>query len=177
MVYGRVPGPSPTVALSSDHTAGGFIFSFLRAIGSTRLNTNAAGSAVTYSYTVPSTRSAHISRCNMVLLDADQYPGRFGGVTSLTTGCKFITLEADGSQAFDFLDGETIKMNADFTLLAGTDNNVDAGPTNAGRYVRWTIAKAGQALRLRGGEGIGVVVQDDLSGLVDFKILVQGVLL
>ena len=79
--------------------------------------------------------------------------------------------------AFDFLDGETIKTNADFTFLAGVDNKVDAGVANAARYVRWTIAKAGQALLLRGGEGIGMVVQDDLSGMVDFKILVQGVLL
>ena len=177
MVYGSIPGPSPTVALPSDHTAGGFIFSFLRANGSTSLNTDAAGSAVTYSYTVPSTRSAHIARCNMVLFDADQYPGRFGDQESLTTGCKFVTIGTDGAQAFDFLDGETIKTNADFTFLAGVDNKVDAGVANAARYVRWTIAKAGQALLLRGGEGIGMVVQDDLSDMVDFKILVQGILL
>jgi len=179
MVYGSIPGPQPQIALPSDRTPGGFIYSFMSLNGSISLNTDGAGSAKTFSYIVPSGRSAHIERMNMVLLGANQRPSLFGAVASLTTGCALITIDNSLAQTktFDFCDDETIKMNLDFAFLAGVDVEVDTAPADDARYVRWTIEKAGHPLLLRDGEGICMVIQDDLTGMGDFRILVQGVLL
>ena len=182
MVYTSIPGQPEQIALPSDRRPADFVFSFLSANGSTSLNTNGAGSAVTFSYIVPSSRSAHITRCNILLMCPNQRPSLFGGRASLETGIKLITIDTSvgttpGVETFDFCDDETIKTNADFSLLAGVNVELDSAPADDARYVRWTIEKAGHPLLLKGGEGISMVVQDDLSVMDDFRVLIQGVLL
>lgn len=177
MLYRIVPGQIEVIALPSDRTPGGFIYSFMSADNSVSLNTDAAGSVITFSYTVPAGRRAHISRMNMVIFDAGQRPSLFGGIASLTTGCRLISIDSAGAETFDFCNGQEIKTNADFAFLSGIDNETDTAPADDARYIRWTIEKAGHPLLLEETEGICMVIQDDLTGLDDFKILVQGVLL
>lgn len=180
MVYTSIPGQPEIIARSSDRTPGEFVYSFMSADGSISLNTDGSTSAVTFSYIVPSIRSAHISRMNMLLLDQNQRPSLFGAQTALTNGCRLITIASGvgpAEETFDFCDGRTIKANIDFAFLAGIDNETDTAPADDARYIRWTIEKAGHPLLLRGGEGIAMVIQDDLSSMDDFRILVQGVLL
>ena len=110
-------------------------------------------------------------------MDPNQRPSLFGAQAALAVGCRLISIGADGEETFDFCDGATLQKNSDFALLAGIDDELDSGPADDGRYIRWTIEKAGHPLLLQTGEGISMVIQDDLTAMDEFRILVQGVLL
>lgn len=102
----------------------------------------------------------------------------FGGMVALTNGIRFIQ-ERGGVEVEDFLDGETVKTNADFGLLAGVDNIVQGLPADDLLNVRWTLGKAGFPMFLRGNdqEKLIAVIQDDLTviGLSQLNATAQGV--
>ncbi len=119
-------------------------------------------------------RPAAIARTLWSILDAGPTANTFGGIAGGITNGLLIELvdNADVVQ-FDFFDGETVKKNHQFGLLAGVDWVVLAGPGDA-FTVRWTLAKAGKELRLPPGFKLRVTVQDDLTPIDSMTVMLQG---
>jgi hypothetical protein len=164
-VYSRIGAALPST----------FIFKFLKdTAASSDMAINATSTAAHHFDYTSTVDSVHIVRVNMAILDVAMAPSKFGGLTALTNGLKFSVIDATGTELFDFTDGEPIKNNVSFGYLAGVDTIIDAGAAGDSLNVRWTIQRAGAALKLGTNQIFRASVQDDLSGLDQFQIMVQG---
>lgn len=164
-----------------DHT----FFKFLRS-SSGSIDMNAAGSSsVTVNFSVtPDTSKGPVSvnRINISMTGPEFFSHDFfGGSSALTNGIKVEALSSSGAVLADFLDGQTITENHEWTWLAGADV-VNAPATSAmtlyAKAVRWTFAKSGAELHLGIGSRLQMTVQDDLSSsgrFTEFNAMVQGV--
>jgi hypothetical protein len=151
--------------------------------GSEAMNADGDPTPVNFDITAPDgdRDKCFIRRINLVLIDTLMRPEWFGGSgvgAALANGIRAVVLDKDGNEVLDFLEGETIKANVDWALLAGVDNLIYA-PTGAGDdslSVRWTLTKGlGEpGLTLEPGQIFRVIVQDDLSGLTSFRMFAQG---
>ena len=77
--------------------------------------------------------------------------------------------DREGKVNVDLLDGQTVKTNLNLAWLAGFDVLTDTAV-----LVRWTLERAGKQLLLRPGDFIELVVQDNLSSITAFSIMIQG---
>ncbi len=118
----------------------------------------------------------HLHRVNVEIVDGGITPIKFGGISALSNGLGITLVDADNVELFDFLDGLTIKRNADWGLLAGVDNAAYAAPADDHLPIRWTISKAtgGRPLSLLGGKKLRFTVQDNIAALTFFRIMGQG---
>lgn len=151
--------------------ANDFVYEFLKNSTSVEMGTVAG----TFSYTVPASKTFQLSRMNFSMVDGAMQYGKFGGMTALTNGIKVEVIDSTGGTLIDFTGGVPLKSNEDFACLAGVD--AIAEPTAGDDFmpVRFTIAKAGDEMRLSEGNVIQVVTQDDLSALSHFRCMVQGI--
>ncbi len=118
---------------------------------------------------------AAIRRVNIVLVDGNLRYDKFGGlVAALTNGLKFRVLDSSSNVLIDFLDGGTIKTNADFGLLAGIDNIVEPAAGDDAIPIRWTIGKSGAEVILQQGDRLQIQVTDGTTLLTAFKAQAQG---
>ena len=140
------------------------------------LNIDGSTTPSTYEY-ICADRHMDLSRFTMFLLDGSVNPGDFGGISgALTNGCKLEIIDTDGSTVLlDFNNGETIKQNVDFIMLAGVDAQPSTYTGDDLLAVRFTVSRAGSMLRLRKNQIVRFTIQDDLSGITLFRIMVQGV--
>ncbi len=153
------------------------IFTYLRSSTDENMAVDGSSTAVTFDYTCPAGKRALIHRINFFIVDNAMQYGRFGGLTAgLTNGLLIKAHDADDAVLLDFLNGETIQTNEDFTTLSGVDAIIE--PTAGDDYlpIRWTIAKSGAELHLQPGQYIRLTVQDNLTGLTKFEAMVQGYL-
>ena len=138
---------------------------------------NVDGSTTAVHFDVlPSSGPLYIQRCNILIIDNNQTPTKFGGLSALDEGVMVRVIEADGTVLKDFLDGETIKKNADWVKLAGTDDPIRSPTSGDDEFaVRWTLTKGlGAPLYLCTGRLLRYTIQDDLSNLTQFEIMAQG---
>ncbi|MHA1952031.1 MAG: hypothetical protein ACW987_19465, partial [Candidatus Thorarchaeota archaeon] len=128
------------------------------------------GSA-TFDWQCPINKEADIRRVNFLILDDTITAVKFGGIGQLPNGC-LVELLASGSGEeviIDFCDGVPIRSNAHFSLLAGVD--VDLGPSSDQVAVRWTLSNvAGGPLRMTEGQKIRFTIQDDMTGIDEFRV-------
>ncbi|MCK5018044.1 MAG: hypothetical protein KAS32_13390, partial [Candidatus Peribacteraceae bacterium] len=102
--------------------------------------------------------------------------GAFGDIAGgLANGIVLRNRKASG----DIRNIWNVKTNADFALLAYDYTTYSAltPPTIDGLAVRYTFAgqeKHGVTVRLDPGDSLQLLVQDDLSSLVSFRMLAQG---
>lgn len=116
-----------------------------------------------------------LTRVCISIVDGGLQPAKFAGLSALTNGIKVQCVDAAGVVLVDFLDGLTIKQNADWALLAGVDAVVFASVGDDHLPVRWTLSKAtGEALTLTEGRMLRFTIQDDLTGITLFRIMGQG---
>lgn len=161
-------------------TADFFLFEFLRnpLDDDHDMVVNGASVPVNFQYLVPSGKTAQISRLNFQIIDGGIGYNEFGGLGSvLTNGLLIKVLDTDGTTVLiDFMDGETIKSNEDFNALAGVDTVTTPAAGDDQLAIRWTIARAndGGSMTLHEGQILRVTVQDDISALTKFQIMVQG---
>ena len=134
---------------------------------------------VNYEYEVPNNQDVIINRINFLIIDAGIVPTDFGGINGgVTNGIIIQAIDADGSTILiSFINGMSIKSNAEFHLLAGTDVFRDSGPGEDILDVSWVLSETGRGLFLTAGQRLRIIIQDDLTGLTDFRAMVQGVIL
>lgn len=120
----------------------------------------------------------HIARLLVTVEDTAGFAAaEYGNLGSaLTNGIKLEVRTGASTTVLDFVDAEPITTNAEW----GTFNfDVDVKTWGAGNeflLARWTFSKTDGALRLDGdaGERLSIILEDDLTGLVTHKFLVQG---
>ena len=149
------------------------IYKFLSNGTVVEMNVDGAASTTTFKYTA--TGDSVIVRVNLLIMDTATAPSKFGGIASLTTGLEIGIFDSDGTQVLDFTDGQPIKTNADFGLLAGTDSVIDAGAGDDAASIRWTIAKSGSPGWLPKDYYIAITILDDLTGISSFRAQAQGI--
>jgi len=139
--------------------------------------TDYAGSVPSvFGYTVPAGQTLYLSRVNFLITDGGVKPDTFGGLSALTNGCTVKIHDAAGTARLDFMAGQTIKANSQFAYLAGADIQPVAGTAIDSLPIRWTIGKAfsGRSLRLPQGWSIRWTNNDALTGLNEFRAMLQG---
>ena len=108
--------------------------------------------------------------------NTDITPDSFIGLPGLTNGMRFVICDKDDNELLDFLDGETINVQDDMSLLAGHDihhNQQGAGQADS-VIMHWGIEDMGKKIWLRPGEKFCVFIQDDLTGIDDLHFMIQG---
>ena len=140
---------------------------------------NVNGSLATpgvFQWTVPLQRIAKLSRINIVIVDGGIGWNEFAGLGSdLTNGIMFETMFADGNPSLNFLEGEAIKTNSDFTALAGVDAISVAAAGDDVLPVRFSFFKSGSEIELRENESIRMMIRDDLTGVTRMRAKLQGI--
>jgi len=127
-------------------------------------------------YQVASGKVAYISRLNILLLDGGIKPDKFGGIAALSKGCLVKVVSSADAEVLDFTNGLGITTNARFAYLAGSDIQEVAGTSVDALPIRWTLDKAfaGRPLKLVSQQKLQWTNQDDLTGLSEFRVMVQG---
>ena len=158
-------------------TADEFIFKYLRSAGSNDMNVNGSITPVVFEYVIPVGKDAWIERINMSAHNANITPDTFLGLAALANGLEIKAYDDQDNLLLDFCDGEPITDVTDLANLAGIDVLIDSqGAAQDGFAVRWTLSKAGESLFMRSGSKIRVTVNDDLSTVPHFKMMLQGIL-
>jgi len=156
-----------------------FVYKYLSLDGlgaSVEINVDASVVTKDFFYIVPSGRTFYLSRINFTIVDGSITPVKFAGLAALTTGCTLEVLDADLNQALDFLGGKTLKSNNDFANIAGVDSIIHPAAGDDAFPVRFTVNKAGKYVEIPSGYSIRFGIQDNLSGITKFRIMVQGIL-
>jgi len=103
--------------------------------------------------------------------DADKY----GNGLVLANGIELgIYSQSDDSLDFDLLDGMPINTNADWAHTCHDLTLHNFGIGNEHMTVRWTFSKAGQPCSIGSEKYLGVVINDDLTGLEHHHFNFQG---
>ncbi len=163
----------------------GFFEMFETSAGVSEMGTtNASGSFSTANpgiyFVTPSTakspKGVDVARVNFKLVDGAMRWDRFGGLGGgLGNGLKIEHISTGGSALFDFTDGQKIKTNADFGLLAGVDAIVEPTAGDDAMPVRWTLAKAGKPFHITQGQSLRITIEDATSAVTSFEAMAQGV--
>jgi len=138
---------------------------------------NGSVTPVNYRFTCPPNRNTYLSRILINLCTLTTPIGSdFGDIANgLTNGMAWKLHDANGSVMVDLTDGNAIKQNRIFGVLAGPDWSLATAQGGDGAVtVRWTFSKAGRAIKLTPGQYIQTVVQDDLTSLPSAECMLQG---
>lgn len=132
-----------------------------------------AGAAASYSYICPAGKKAFIQRLTFIVRCASApAAGEFGDQAALSTGCSMGFLDTDDSVLLDPLDGETIKRNEDWGMLAGAQLKFETSALYA-VVVEWVLPRP---IELAAAQKFKFTVADSLSALSDFRCQLQGYL-
>ena len=157
-----------------------FVFAFMKDSGDgVAMNVDGSSDVKAFNYEVPAGKTFLFERVNVHIQDSSIRADGFGGLTILANGLLVEIIDTDGSTVvLDFTDGKPLKRHNSFGHLAGIDADADTSGVGGAQdsiLIRWTINRAGASMLLHTGEIIRVTVQDDLTGLSHFRMMVQGV--
>ncbi len=146
-------------------------------ISSTR-DLNVDGSLTTQMFSVMgagagSPLTVDITRVMFQITDATAMDDSlFGGIAALTNG---IVMRRNNGQMNNLFN---VKNNSDFGNIAFDKIYADRAPAGSfGLTIRSTFSgqdKRGVAIRLKAGDELELLVQDNLTGLSSFRVLAQG---
>jgi len=159
---------------------------FLDTVGDGTGTTNAIGNysdagagAEEFFYTDPSTAGStnapsYIHRMIVSIGDtsgmqAQEY-GNTGG--ALTNGISIAIKR--GAETLIDLTPEVIKTNSQWAEYCYDANLLTWGAGNELMVVRWSFDKSGDPIRLDAGDKLVVTINDDCSGLLSHRFLIQG---
>lgn len=100
----------------------------------------------------------------------------YGNLGAALTNGIIVQTARDGVQTKDYTDGLPVKTNADWGRLCYDVELKTWGAGNEYLQVRWTFGKSGTPVRLVGSQNdsLDIVLEDNLSGLIDHNFMVQG---
>lgn len=155
-----------------------FVFEYLRDNGSRDLNVNGASDLVNFDYTVPAGFEVVLFRVNILLMDTTVVPEDFGALSGdLSKGVAIQFLDVSGNVTLDPCAGQPILNNSHWSVLAGVDSSTKTGAGADALATRWTLEKAGAPVWMKAGAKLRFIVQDNLSTLILFRVMAQGLLL
>jgi hypothetical protein len=142
--------------------------------GSIEMNVDGSATPVPFQYRVPEGKVLYLSRVHVVITDTLMGWDRFAGVPELTNGIRVRLLDEDGT-VYQALDGMPFRVNADMALLG--DVEVKDIPAQQLRLLQMNWDLAGLNLRIGAGHCFCILIQDDLSAIPYFRVMLRGMLL
>lgn len=159
----------------------GHIYRFLDTTGdgtgTKNANVDGSSTAVLFKYTPETKDRTNIHRMIVHIEDtapfsADEY-GNLGA--ALTNGILVqIRKQADDAVVLDLCDSVPVKTNSQWSRMCYDSSTDSYGSGNDNVKVRWTFTKSGNPLYIQDDEYFCVIVQDNLTGLVEHYFMVQG---
>lgn len=152
---------------------------FLRNAGSREMAVVGDPTPVVFKHVIPSGFDCLVHGITMVMVGAlamraDQF-GSKGG--ELTNGILLDMRDPDGVIIRDFLDGETIVRNGDFSLFSGEDTNILGGERGISVHWDWSDNLDGSFILMPSGYSFNATIQDDLtSDVITLSMKMLGVL-
>ena len=141
----------------------------------TDMSVDGSVTAVEYEYTCPDNQVTFIEDITVLIVDGAISPTKFGGITALTNGLKIEAIDSDTTTVLhDYTEDVTIKKNADWALLAGSDRETTAAAGDDVEEVQWSLTSESGPLLLTEGQIFRVTVQDNLSAITEMEMMVQG---
>lgn len=154
------------------------IFTFLDTNGDGTGTINATGNyaAGVENFYFESTGYAEIHRMLVHIVDTtgmsvEKYGNINGG---LTNGIRLITADADLVQTCELTAQIPVKNNGEWAGMCYDANLLTWGAGNQQLAVRWTFTRSGAPIKLGPGESLRIVLNDDLTGLVEHHFMIQG---
>lgn len=145
--------------------------------GGKNANGNYASAADILYIQPPAGYTFHIARMIVEIEDTGVMRAEYYGSTNgaLTNGIQ-VREQDDSGTINDLTDGVPIKTNAGWGSQCYDVDVKSWGAGNEVLLVRWTFAASGAPIVLDGAnnERLEVVLNDDLSGLVEHRFMVQG---
>ena len=144
---------------------------------STSMNVNGSSTRLTYSLINNLNMSANIVRIIMHITSASPMDdGKFGSLVALTKGIVFRRKNLDGNYQ-NFWNAKSNGRLGELAYDKTYDTKAPAGVY--GMTVRLTYggeSKHGTVIQILPGEELHMLIQDDLTGLVEFNTICQGFL-
>jgi len=123
-------------------------------------------------------RVAEIERMIIYIEDVGTFPSnKYGYDVVLTNGVKVYVRDGNDDIILRLDGGTPILTNAQWSGMCYDVANLSWGSGNDSLAVRWTFAKSGAPLYLKGrsGDYISVELNDTFTGLVKHEFLIQGI--
>ena len=144
--------------------------------GTTSAVGNYSSAADDFYVQAPANYTYHIERMIVSIEDTSgMIAGGYGDTgAALTNGISLLI--AEGATTLQNLTPAPIKTNAQWGVYCYDVDIKEWGttPTNELLLVRWTFSKSGKPISLRSGQKLVIRVNDDLTGLLSHRFLVQG---
>ena len=137
-----------------------------------------SGAVSKFVFAPESGRVAEIERMIVYVSDVGTFPSnKYGWNLVLTNGIKVYVRDANDDIMLDLTAGHKIVKNADWSAMCYDVDFVDGGAGEDSMAVRWTFAKSGAPLYLKGrvGHYLSVELNDDFSDLVEHHFTIQGI--
>ena len=145
--------------------------------GTHNLNGNYSGGATEFWIECPASADAQYEISRLIVniedtagMSAQEY-GNLGA--ALTNGVKLEHRYVDDTVRLN-LTPDPVQANADWSAYCYDAQVLSWGPGDEMLAVRWTFSKSGDFLVLEHGEKLVVILEDDLTGLISHRFLVQG---
>jgi len=136
---------------------------------------NYASTASTFKVTPTLGRDLYVHRLIVYIEDVGAPDAaKYGNDITLTNGMTVGLFDAADTLLVDFCDSQPVKTNADWAGFCHDVTLHNFGIGNDPLTVRWTFARSGQPVFVRGTNYFGVKLNDDFSDLVEHKFQVQG---
>ncbi len=139
--------------------------------GGHEMNVDGSSTPINFIAQPPSGKKWYIARMMLTLEDMAISHTKFGGLTPLTNGVDIKVTESGVERP---LAEHLIKTNSAFYQLA-YDVVISSAITDI-LSMRWTFTKGGTFLELLNStsDNFKVVINDNLTGLSSFQVLIQG---
>lgn len=150
-----------------------YINEYLKNGGNNNMVGDYSSEVTCFCYTA--TKKTKISRMIIYIEDAGTINfNTYGGLSELTNGVRVYYKQQPNGKT-NYLDaGYSIKTNGNWAKMCYDIEIKAIGSGNSEFSARWTFAASGTTIYLNVGGEIGVELNDNLTGLIEHKIIVQG---
>lgn len=139
-------------------------------------NARVDGSTVPVPYWIEHAEDLYVTRMIVYIQDTGNFVASgYGALATLPTGVAIQVTNAADVVQLEITDGRPIQSVANWTSFC-YDGRYDAfGSGDNSFAVRWTFRQSGGPLQLPAGWKLRALIQDDLTGLVEHRFHVSGV--
>ena len=166
------------MAIAPQRFPGDVIYAYLRdaaGAGTREMNIDGSITPVAYDFVAPV--ASRMEQITMFMqCPSKAIPSSFGGLPELANGCYIEVLESlGGSRILDADDAYSFKTHQEFSSLAGVDVDPDIGsPGDDTVSVKWSLNETGAGCIMPAGAVLRCTINDDLTGLSKFWMMLAG---
>lgn len=144
--------------------------------GADNANVDGSSTPVAFKIVVPENQCYEIHRMIIHIADNGKIESQlYGALPKLTNGVTVELRDADDSLVHLLSNGEPVDHNCAWGALC-YDMRIDDRGAGVDGFVnvRWTFEKSGEPLRLTEGQYLQIIVNDNLTGLIEHHFMIHG---